>query len=68
MLFQLSGVQGGIVGARCLSPVAPFHGELAQPTGLDRPVIQSYPWVAMEVETKLLRLFKPIAWGDRIDG
>ena len=28
----------------------------------------SHPWVAMEVETKFVRLFKPAALGHRIDG
>jgi hypothetical protein len=43
----------------------------ASPPGghcLDCPARQSHPWVAMEVETKFLRLFKPVALGDRIDG
>jgi hypothetical protein len=35
---------------------------------LDCPSRQSHGWVAMEVETKFLRLFKPVAIGDRIDG
>jgi hypothetical protein len=35
---------------------------------LDCPSRQSHGWVAMEVETKFLRLFKPVAISDRIDG
>jgi hypothetical protein len=35
---------------------------------LDCPARQSHAWVAMEVETKFLRLFNPAALGDHIDG
>jgi Phage integrase family len=34
----------------------------------DCPARQSHAWVAMEVETKFLRLFNPAAPGDHIDG
>jgi hypothetical protein len=35
---------------------------------LDCFVRQSHAWVAMEIETKFLRLCNPAALGDRIDG
>jgi hypothetical protein len=35
---------------------------------VDCRVEQSHAWVAMEIETKFLRLFKPASPGDRIDG
>ena len=35
---------------------------------LDYPARQSHAWVTIEVETKFLRLFHPVAIGARIDG
>jgi hypothetical protein len=32
------------------------------------PAQQSHGWVAMEIDTRFLRLTKPAALGDRIDG
>jgi hypothetical protein len=42
------------------------HG--SDPSRLDCPAHQSNSLVAMEVETKFLRLFKPAALSDRIGG
>jgi hypothetical protein len=42
--------------------------ETAKGARLDCLAPPSHAWVAMQIETKFLRLFKPVALGDRIDG
>jgi hypothetical protein len=44
-----------------------LEAELPQPR-LDCPASQSCAWVAMQVETKVLRLFQEVAIGDHTDG
>jgi hypothetical protein len=63
----------GVISATCLvtvvyvsywPPVRSVHPHRLASTGQPR----SHAWVAMQVETKFLRLFREVAIGDRING
>ena len=42
--------------------------ERQEPLWYRAELAKAYSWVAMQVETKFLRLLEPVALGDRIDG
>lgn len=61
----ISGIIGRHRRGFWLAPGSPLDPSSAPLTG---PAQRSHGWVAMPVETRFLRLTKPVALGDRIDG